>query len=567
MSNGGHYLGQVGPYSITLKDLWGLIKPDEWLNDQVINALLKIFVDKKNSQTGNNILHVDSHAMTTILNGTYSPGVVEKIGRKLSRNSIVIGAYNEPSHWTLVAVYPATGEVVYLNSFGERSFHVRRVVRGWSTFMKDAGVNKVWTDRQIAHPRQKDSSSCGLFVIQFAYHIIFDGWTMDDIADAHSFRLDLAKILLTKSDDLSLHCPVCRQQCNDEKIKCHCQPPSTFHAECLNKMTGVICDFCTWTGRTESDSDLDADSDLDTLPDLSSETGNTRADVIDILLDMGFSLEDATIAEESCDGSVEDAVDWLDANKTSDPANITQEMENFHQFPTPKHKRHAPSHTVTSEQSCDLTYQEMQFTIKNIKQEVQEESSNPGPSQPAARKRPRPGPSQPAARKRPRPGPSQPAVTKRPRPGPSQPAATKRPCPGPSQPAMTKRPRPGPSQPAVTKRPHLTPQCHRPFTLKFKTKQITRCRGCLGTIAHDPPPANLVVGHYNSYPYFDQTKGGIQPGWKQGYFHTNFSCLKAKNPDFQGDEVVVPLDMMKDLTPEHIQYCERHGIHLNMHGS
>ncbi|KAI8488889.1 hypothetical protein Bbelb_334070 [Branchiostoma belcheri] len=89
----------------------------------------------------------------------------------------------------------------------------------------------------------------------------------------------------------------------------------------------------------------DLDADLDTLPDLSSETGNTRADVIDILLDMGFSLEDATIAEESCDGSVEDAVDWLDANKTSDPANITQEMENFHQFPTPKHKRHAPSHT------------------------------------------------------------------------------------------------------------------------------------------------------------------------------------------------------------------------------
>ncbi|KAI8493230.1 hypothetical protein Bbelb_292340 [Branchiostoma belcheri] len=30
-------------------------------------------------ETGNNILHVDSHAMTTILNGTYSPGVVEKV--------------------------------------------------------------------------------------------------------------------------------------------------------------------------------------------------------------------------------------------------------------------------------------------------------------------------------------------------------------------------------------------------------------------------------------------------------------------------------------------------------
>ncbi|KAI8516639.1 hypothetical protein Bbelb_052200 [Branchiostoma belcheri] len=189
-------------------DLWGLIKPDKWLNDQVINALLKIFVDKKNSQTGNNILHVDSHAMTTILNGTYSPGVVEK----------------------------------------------------------------------------------------FAYHILFDGWTMDDIADAHSFRLDLAKIQLTKSD-----------------------------------------------------SDLDADSDLGILPDLSR---NTRADVIDILLDMGFSLEDATIAEESCDGSVEDAVDWLDANKTSDPANITQEMENFHQFPTPKHKRHAPSHTASCKEEA-----------------------------------------------------------------------------------------------------------------------------------------------------------------------------------------------------------------------
>ncbi|XP_035662468.1 uncharacterized protein LOC118406513 [Branchiostoma floridae] len=253
VENNGLYLGKVGSYPLLVMDLQTLIKPKAWLNDAVINAVLYSLVQTAKSKVGDNILLIDSIILTRIiLRNRFTEGILNKIGRAVHKHSLIIGAINESSHWTLVAVYPETHKILYFNSFGEKRCSMKKVIDGWSKFMVAAGDKALWTTTPTAsHPHQKDSHSCGLYVIQFAQHLLMG--TPIDIEDVDMTRMTIARSLLASTEDLSYRCSMCGEMCDHEKINCNCQYPFSFHAECLKKMAGPFCDFCRWTDEEVQD--------------------------------------------------------------------------------------------------------------------------------------------------------------------------------------------------------------------------------------------------------------------------------------------------------------------------
>ncbi|XP_078699081.1 uncharacterized protein LOC144926325 [Branchiostoma floridae x Branchiostoma belcheri] len=250
-------------------------------------------------------------------NRTHSKGTVNKIGKAVAQHDIVIGAVHEPSHWTIVAVYPERGEVIYMNSFGEHKHVMATVLDGWRNFMQNVTENKKkWKVKQLPHPMQHDSHSCGLFVVKFAEHLLL-GSDMH-LGDVESTRLTMGRALLASSEDISRRCAICTLQC-DGRVQCNCPLPRAFHAKCLEKGIGIFCDLCSIRGdqllrkrrsavfdldkpsETESDDlslpDLTPYTDVLSLPDLTPNTDNEEADnLIPTLVEMGFRPSDAAEA-------------------------------------------------------------------------------------------------------------------------------------------------------------------------------------------------------------------------------------------------------------------------------
>lgn len=88
---------------------------------------------------------------------------------------VVFAPHNSGNHWELFVVYPGERKIIYLNPMGEvqsvRKQYVSAIAKFLSSKIRDTDVkNKVqWTDYAIVHPKQQDSHSCGVHVVEVCF--------------------------------------------------------------------------------------------------------------------------------------------------------------------------------------------------------------------------------------------------------------------------------------------------------------------------------------------------------------------------------------------------------------
>ncbi|XP_067308000.1 uncharacterized protein [Pseudorasbora parva] len=200
-------LSRVGPYKLFYKDFQ--IGPGKELESEVINAYLSLKVRDHNLTSPGKAFHMDTFAMTDMWKKKY---------RRLK------------------AVYPSKKKSILLDSMGESNIKKKRCLETTRYFcttvrcsvivklcilektlvcralMTENGISaSQWVCESLPHPLQRDVTSCGVFALKFAEHILQN--TAVDFSnrpqDVTQYRMEIALFLLRQSDDLSDLCHFC----------------------------------------------------------------------------------------------------------------------------------------------------------------------------------------------------------------------------------------------------------------------------------------------------------------------------------------------------------------------
>ena len=150
------------------QSLWGT----QLINDQVINAYLVHLAGK--SKLKANV--IDTFMLTKILTGN-SRIALPKLA--IYSQDVIVDAVHEPGHWSLMVVFPKLERLVYVNPLGEPEDLCKAYLTNWSKYMKmrrsinlDGGIAADYMIGTVRHPKLKDSTSCGLYVMKFARHFL-----------------------------------------------------------------------------------------------------------------------------------------------------------------------------------------------------------------------------------------------------------------------------------------------------------------------------------------------------------------------------------------------------------
>ncbi|KAL7408412.1 hypothetical protein ABVT39_023108 [Epinephelus coioides] len=194
---------RLGPYKLYMEDLLYLA-PGKELESQIINAYLTM-VGKKSGA-----VIIDSYAMTAVWQGKQ-----RGLKRLALDRDVAAGAVCHEGHWTLIIMYLKEMRSLYHDPFGatqqqiERCKHVTRAL----VRQKCPAIGR-WACATLAHPRQQDTTSCGVFVCKLAEQILL-AQQIDYAVDQEGvamLRMDMAKALLANTDDLSQLCRACGEE-------------------------------------------------------------------------------------------------------------------------------------------------------------------------------------------------------------------------------------------------------------------------------------------------------------------------------------------------------------------
>ncbi|KAL7877221.1 hypothetical protein SRHO_G00038640 [Serrasalmus rhombeus] len=191
-------MAKIGPYKIFDMDI-ARLAPGKELESEVINAYILTLV-KKHNQTHEEkaYMKIDSFPMTQLWQGSHQ--ILRKC--KPSHYKVFLGVINEHNHWTLAAIYPSQKRTVFLDPMGKSQTNVTKCLKTTRDFMRKKGCKvSGWTCNSVPHPRQRDGTSCGVFICKFAEQILQDepvSFLNTDQAVAH-MRKDMAVFLIQES--------------------------------------------------------------------------------------------------------------------------------------------------------------------------------------------------------------------------------------------------------------------------------------------------------------------------------------------------------------------------------
>eukprot|EP00794_Sanderia_malayensis_P011664 gene11664-12869_t len=149
---------------------------------------------------------------------------------QIEEYDIVMGGYHGNNcHWNLIVLKPLNGTLFFLNPLGETRQEIDKITKNWRTFWRNRvkNLNSLeieWQFVPIAHPKQKDSYNCGIFVLKFAECLMKE----DGVNFAHSkeemqrYRREIAETLIESSNtDVPSWCRVCgRYNGDNETLSC-----------------------------------------------------------------------------------------------------------------------------------------------------------------------------------------------------------------------------------------------------------------------------------------------------------------------------------------------------------
>ncbi|KAI4817633.1 hypothetical protein KUCAC02_011016 [Chaenocephalus aceratus] len=184
---------KYGPYKIYSHNLL-VLAPGEELEGEIVNAYLA-WVGAKAG-----VFILDSYLMTSLWKGTHK-GSLRKLD--LSKHEVAAGAVCDGAHWTLIIMYLNENRSLFLNPLGateEQLIRCKDVTR--SLVRKHRPSVGRWACTTIAHPKQMDSTSCGVLVLKLAEQILQKQQVQYpvDQEGVASMRFHMAMALVNNSD-------------------------------------------------------------------------------------------------------------------------------------------------------------------------------------------------------------------------------------------------------------------------------------------------------------------------------------------------------------------------------
>ncbi|XP_037132640.1 uncharacterized protein LOC119137441 isoform X2 [Syngnathus acus] len=138
------------------------VRPNSELESEVINAYLLLLVNKRNQISVEKVSYIDSFAMTNLWNGKSQRLKINPVEYKL-----IVGIVNEHKHWKLAAIMPGAKRSLLVDPLGESQMDIKKCLESTRAFMRKKGCNvSRWTCGTVPHPRQQDSTSCGVFALK-----------------------------------------------------------------------------------------------------------------------------------------------------------------------------------------------------------------------------------------------------------------------------------------------------------------------------------------------------------------------------------------------------------------
>ncbi|XP_033966349.1 uncharacterized protein [Pseudochaenichthys georgianus] len=216
---------KYGPYKIYSHNLL-VLAPGEELEGEIVNAYLA-WVGAKAG-----VFILDSYLMTSLWKGTHK-GSLRKLD--LSKHEVAAGAVCDGAHWTLIIMYLNENRSLFLNPLGateEQLIRCKDVTR--SLVRKHIPSVGRWACTTIAHPKQMDSTSCGVLVLKLAEQILQKQQVQYpvDQEGVASMRFHMAMALVNNSDDLSELCRACGEHSIGPKV-------DQWVRSCINFLTNI----------------------------------------------------------------------------------------------------------------------------------------------------------------------------------------------------------------------------------------------------------------------------------------------------------------------------------------
>ncbi|QQK40469.1 Ulp1 protease family protein [Penicillium digitatum] len=160
------------------RDIITCIRPEAWLNDEIINAYLSLLVHYLRQSHGN-LGPGDRplfHAFNTFFYSTLRDKGYEGVQRWAKRAKIggegllnvdtVFIPVHESSHWTLMVVRPAERTIEYFDSLGSRGPRQVKNVKQWLRGELGSQYNDAqWTVLPSVSSQQDNGSDCGVFLL------------------------------------------------------------------------------------------------------------------------------------------------------------------------------------------------------------------------------------------------------------------------------------------------------------------------------------------------------------------------------------------------------------------
>ena len=210
-------ISHIGNNTITKRNIQTL-KPETWLNDEVINTFLALAQQQYNSSTssthGNPVHCFNSFFFTKLLqNDAYSYKNVDRFSRRIHNNDIfcldklIIPININGNHWTVICINFHQKSILYLDSLGD---HGTLYTNSCLRYLQDEHIHRhhypladitgwsIQSNRE-GTPKQNNNYDCGVFVCLFALHLIRNEpitFTQSDIN--RGIRPWIAKAILQK---------------------------------------------------------------------------------------------------------------------------------------------------------------------------------------------------------------------------------------------------------------------------------------------------------------------------------------------------------------------------------
>ncbi|MED6246044.1 hypothetical protein ATANTOWER_012095 [Ataeniobius toweri] len=128
----------------------------------ILNAYIANAVKKHNLGGNTKALHIDTFEWTHIWEGKSSRFKCDP-----HQYHLILGAVHEPGHWILAAIYHSERRSVVLDPMGNDSLKIKQCLTFTRAFVRKRGLSvSRWTASTLPHSLQKDSTSCGVFVLK-----------------------------------------------------------------------------------------------------------------------------------------------------------------------------------------------------------------------------------------------------------------------------------------------------------------------------------------------------------------------------------------------------------------